>query len=187
MSKNGKRLVGGVREMILVEGTTLEDLHMVATEVVVTLDKILARTVRKLKTGQQIRCYDETSNKEYGVKGSDVVCFYKGTYDTQTYGIKLKVYDLQTKKEWGISTDCLLEVYDKFDPDSPEGKKAAKTVPKPKRRGRKSKAQKLVQEEQFADTANEWNPASNDTYEKEIDGEEYIFNNLEEYQEFFDE
>ncbi len=185
MSKNGKRLVGGVREMILVDGTTLEDLHMVVTEVVVTMDKIIARTIRKLKTGQQIRCYDETSNKEYGVKGSDVICFYKGTYDTQTYGTKLKVYNLQTQKEWGISTDCLLEVYDKFDPESAEGKKAAKAVPKPKRRGRRSKTAKPDQSEQF--DSNNWSPVSDDDDEKEIDGEEYIFSDIEEYQEFFDE
>ena len=40
MSKNSKRLVSGVRELILTEGTTLEDLHMVATDVVLAIEKI---------------------------------------------------------------------------------------------------------------------------------------------------
>lgn len=188
MSKNGKKLVSGVRELILTDETTLEDLHMVATDIVVTLEKMTARVVRKLKKGQIIRCYVEGSNKEYGVKGADVVCCYRGTYETQTYGTKLKVYDPGTGKEWGVSMDCLLEVYRKFDPSSVEGKKVADVVSKPKRRGRKPKKAESHQVDRFDETTDGWSPATvTDDYEKEVDGEEYDFDNLEEYEEYLDE
>ncbi len=190
MSKNSKRLVSGVRELILTDVTILEDLHMVATDVVLAIEKITARTVRKLKKGQLIRCYMEDSNKEYGVKGADAICCFKETYDTQTYGMKLRVYDSETEKEWSVGIDCLLEVFDKFDPGSAEGKKAAEVVAKPKRRGRKPK-RGPDQVDRFEDetTADGWDrpPANTDDYEKEVDGEEYDFTDPDEYNEFFDD
>jgi hypothetical protein len=182
MSKNSKRLVSGVRELILTDGTTLEDLHMVATDVVLAIEKITARTVRKLKKGQVIRCYLEDSNKEYGVKGADTICCFKETYDTQTYGLKLRVYDSETEKEWGVSMDCLLEVFDKFDPVSVEGKKASEVVAKPKRRGRRPK-----RGPDQVDKFDGWCPTNTDDYEKEVDGEEYDFSNPDEYGEYFDD
>ena len=191
MSKNSKRLVNGVRELILTDGTTLEDLHMVATDVVLAIEKITTRTVRKLKKGQVIRCYMEDSNKEYGVKGSDAICCFKETYDTQTYGMKLRVYDPETEKEWSVGIDCLLEVFDKFDPVSSEGKKAAE-VAKPKR-GRKRRGRKPKrgpdQVDRFEDeaTADGWErPVTADNYEKEVEGEEYDFSDPDEYNEYLD-
>lgn len=189
MSKSGKRLVSGVRELVLTDGTTLEDLHMVATDLVLTIEKVTARTVRKLKTGQMIRCYMEGSNKEYGVNGADVICCFKGTYETQTYGTKMKVYDLNTEKEWGINVDCLLEVYNKFDPDSVEGKKISDVAikSKPKRRGRKPKMAGSHHGERFDNVIDGWSPESYaDDYEKEVDGEEYDFD-LEDYNEYVEE
>jgi hypothetical protein len=191
MSKNSKRLVNGVRELVLTDGTTLEDLHMVATDVVLAIEKVTARTIRKLKNGQKIRCYMEDSNKEYGVKGADVICCFKETYDTQTYGTKLRVYDPETGKEWSVGVDCLLEVYDRFDPASVEGKKVAEvSVVKTKRRGRKPK-RGPDQIDRFEDvtTTDGWCPTTHtsDDYEKEVDGEEYDFRNPEEYDEFFDD
>jgi len=188
MSKNSKRLVSGVRELTLTEGTTLEDLHMVCTDVVFSIDKITARTVRKLKGGQKIRVYMEDSNKEYGVKGADIICCFKETYITQTYGMKLRVYDSVTEKEWSVGIDCLLEVFDKFDPGSAEGKKAAEVVAKPKRRGRKPK-RKPDQVDRFEDetTTDGWERPVTDEYEKEVDGEEYDFSNPNEYGEYFDD
>ena len=189
MSKNSKRLVSGVRELILTDGTTLEDLHMVATDVVLAIDKVTTRAIRKLKKGQMIRCYMEDSNKEYGVKGADATCYFKETYDTQTYGMKLRVYDPATEKEWGVGVDCLLEVFDKFDPGSAEGKKAAEVAVKPKRRGRKPK-RGPDQVDRFEDetTTDDWSPTTyTDGYEKEVEGEEYDFSNPDEYDEFFDE
>ena len=189
MSKNSKRLVSGVRELILIDGTTLEDLHMVATDVVLALDKVTARTVRKLKKGQVIRVYMEDSNKEYGVKGADAICCFKETYDTQTYGMKLRVYNLDTEKEWSVGVDCLLEVYDKFDPVSAEGRKAAEVSVKPKRRGRKPK-RGPDQIDRFEDetTTDDWSPTTYaEDYEKEVDGEEYDFSNPDEYDEFFND
>lgn len=189
MSKNSKRLVSGVRELILTDGTTLEDLHMVATDVVLAIERITARTIRKLKKGQMIRCYMEDSNKEYGVKGADAICCFKETYDTQTYGMKLRVYDPDTEKEWSASIDCLLEVFDKFDPGSAEGKKAAEVVAKPKRRGRKPR-RGPDQVDRFEDetTTDGWNPTTyTDDLEKEVDGEEYEFSDPDEYDEFYDD
>ena len=190
MTKNSKRLISGVRELILTDGITLEDLHMVATDVILAIEKATARTVRKLKKGQRIRCYMEDSNKEYGVKGADVICCFKETYDTQTLGMKLRVYDPKTEKEWGVGIDCLLEVYDKFDPSSAQGKKAAEVVAKPKRRGRKPK-RRPDQVERFEDetTTDGWSPTTytDDDYEKEVDGEEYDFSDPDEYREFFDD
>lgn len=189
MSKNSKRLVNGVRELVLTDGTTLEDLHMVATDVVLAIEKVTARTVRKLKNGQKIRCYDEDSNKEYGVKGSDVICCFKETYDTQTYGTKLRVYDPETGHEWSVGVDCLLEVYDKFDPSSVEGKKVSEvSVVKTKRRGRKPK-RGPDQLDRFEDetTTDGWCPTTFTNYEKEVDGEEYDFRNPDEYDEYFDD
>ena len=96
MSKHGKRLVSGVRELLRTEGTTLEDLHMVATDVVLTIDKLAVKALRKLKRGQRIRCYDEGSNKEYGQKGSDMECFFGELHHTKTRGTALRIY---TKKK----------------------------------------------------------------------------------------
>ena len=190
MSKNSKRLVNGVRELVLTDGTTLEDLHMVATDVVLAIEKATARTVRKLKKGQRIRCYMEDSNKEYGVKGADVICCFKETYYTQTYGTKLRVYDPDTEKEWSVGVDCLLEVYDKFDPSSMEGKKVAEVSVKTKRRGRKPK-RGSDQLDRFGEetTTDGWSPSTltADDYEKEVDGEEYDFRNPDEYEEYFDD
>ncbi len=189
MSKNSKRLVNGVRELILTDGTTLEDLHMVCTDVVQAIDKATTRAVRKLKKGQRIRCYVEDSNKEYGVKGADVICCFKESYDTQTYGMRLRVYDFETEKEWSVGIGDLLEVYDKFDPRSSEGKKVAEVVAKPKRRGRKPKREP-DQVERFEEetTADDWSPTTDtDDYEKEVEGEEYDFSDPDEYEEFFDD
>ncbi len=176
MSKNGKRLVQGVRELLRTEGTTLEDLHMVATDVVVTLDKLASKTVRKLKVGQKIRCYNEESNKELGQKGADLVCFFQETYDTKTRGPTIRVYE--NGKEWSTSLDCLLEVYEDFDPESEEGKKLQQS--KPKKRGRKPK-KAAAELDRFDDP--EWGPSP--VYEEETDGEEYDFNNLpDDYEEY---
>ena len=150
------------------EETTLEDLHMVATDVIAALDKLSSKTVRKIKRGQSIRIYDEDSNKEYGQKGSDILCFFSESYDTKTRGTTLKVYD--EKSEWRTGLDCLLEVLDKFDPDSDEGKKRTNGA-KPKRRGRKPKT----------DSSNTGDLHEFDTqwqdqnYEPEVEGEEYDF------------
>ncbi len=190
MSKNSKRLVSGVRELILTDGTTLEDLHMVCTDMVLAIDKITARTVRKLKKGQRIRVYMEDSNKEYGVKGADALCCFKETYDTQTYGMRLRVYDSDTEKEWSVGIDCLLEVFSRFDPGSAAGKKAAEVVAKPKRRGRKPK-RGPDQVDRFGDetTTDGWSPSTrtSDDYEKEVEGEEYDFSDPDEYNEYFDD
>ena len=188
MTKHGTRLVMGVKELILTSNTTLEDLHMVAVEVILAIDKIAARTVRRLKEGQKIRCYVEAANKEYGARGSDTICYYRNSYDTQTYGTKIKVYDLGSDKEWSVGLDCLLEVYEEFDPNSPTGKKLAVPLtpippPKLKKRGRKSKKEKEALEEQQALVFQEnWGPS----YGEEED-EEYNFDSYEEYEDFYDE
>ena len=187
MSTNSKRLVSGVRELILTDGTTLEDLHMVATDVVQAIEKVTARTVRRLKKGQVIRCYMEDSNKEYGVKGADAICCFKETYETTTYGMKLRVYVSETEKEWSVGVDCLLEVYDKFDPVSVEGKKAAEVVAKPKRRGRRRKRGPDQVDRFEEETNDDWCPTRINDYEKEVDGEEYDFSDPDEYEEYFDD
>ena len=190
MTKHGTRLVSGVRELILTEGTTLEDLHMVAVDVILAIDKVAARTVRKLKEGQRIRCYVESSNKEYGTKGSDVICCYRGVYDTQTYGTKLKVYDENTNKEWNVGIDCLLEIYESFDPNSALGQKTPTEVikPKTKKRGRRSKKEQMALAHDALDAEDNWNFSYTDSsYEDEVDGEEYNFNDYDEYRDFFDD
>jgi hypothetical protein len=81
-------------------------------------------------------------------------------------------------------------VFDKFDPGSAEGKKAAEVVAKPKRRGRKPK-RGPDQIDRFGDetTTDGWErpPANTDDYEKEVEGEEYDFTDPDEYNEFFDD
>ena len=93
MSTHSKRLRSGVRELVRTENTTLEDLHIVATDVIASLDKLASKIVRKLKRGQAIRIYDEDSNKEYGQTGSDIRCYFSEVYDTKVRGTTLKVYD----------------------------------------------------------------------------------------------
>lgn len=170
MSNHSKRLRSGVRELVRTEETTLEDLHMVATDVIAALDKLSSKTIRKIKRGQAIRIYDEDSNKEYGQKGSDIHCFFSESYDTKTRGTNLKVYD--EKNEWNIGLDCLLDVFDEFDPESDEGKKRTNSA-KPKRRGRKPKANSL-DESELHEFDTQW---QDQNYEPDTEGEEYEFNN----------
>ena len=170
MSNHSKRLRNGVRELVRTDETTLEDLHMVATDVIGTLDKLARKTIRKVKRGQAIRIYNEDSNKEYGQKGSDFHCFFSEVYDTKTRGTTLKVYD--EKNEWTIGLDCLLDVFDTFDPESDEGKKRMSSS-KPKRRGRKPKSEALDAAD-IHEFDTQWQDR---TYEPEVDGEEYDFNN----------
>ena len=169
MSNHSKRLRSGVRELVRTEETTLEDLHMVATDVIVALDKISSKMLRKIKRGQSIRVYDEDSNKEYGQKGSDIRCFFSESHDTKTRGTTLKVYD--EKSEWSIGLDCLLEVFDEFDPESDEGKKRTNNA-NPRRRGRKPKVDAPDNDEHEFDT--QW---QDQNYQPEEEGEEYDFTN----------
>jgi hypothetical protein len=180
MSQNGKRLVSGVRELLRTEKITLEDMHMVASDVVLHIDRIAARTVRKLKNGQKIRCYDEDSYKEYGQRGSDIVCFFEAARDTKTKGQLLRVY--LNDEEWSVGVDCLLEVFDDFDPESEEGKRRLDT--RPKRRGRRKKEAESF--EPYEEPAENWSPAPEPEYEQEVEGEEYDFNSLTEFDEYFD-
>jgi hypothetical protein len=178
MSTRSQRLRSGVRELIRTEGTTLEDLHIIATDVVEFLDKLASRLVRKLRPGQAIRCYNEDSKKEYGQRGSDVRCFFREMQDTN-----LSVYT--AKHEWSVSVDCLLESYDEFDPDSEEGKKRSKK--KKKTRGRRSKKRRAQEDPGEFDT--QWTNPPRDVaaYEPEELDEEYDFSNAEEYAEYFDD
>ncbi len=186
MSKHGKRLVSGVRELLRTEGTILEDLHMVATDVVLAIDKIATKALRKLKRGQRIRCYDEDSNKEYGQKGSDMECFFGETHNTKTRGMVLRIYTKKQPKEWVVPLDYLLEIYEDFDPESDEGKKQTEIAARPKRRGRKPK-----QADQQIDSLDEesqrdsWSQSPMSEYEQETEGEEYDFTNFPE-EEFDD-
>jgi hypothetical protein len=143
---------------------------MVASDVIAALDKLASKTSRKLKRGQAIRIYDEDSNKEYGQKGSDIPCFYDESYDTKTRGTTLKVYD--DKNEWNVGLDCLLEVFEEFDPDSDEGKKRTNSA-RPKKRGRKPKA-----ETSDATDLHEFDTQWKDrNFEPEEVDEEYDFSN----------
>jgi hypothetical protein len=183
MSTHNKRLRSGVKELVQIGGTTLEDLHMVATDVIATLDKLAARTLRKLKTGQSLRVYDEESNKEYGQKGSDLPCFFKEAYDTKVRGATLKVYD--AKNEWSIGLDCLLEVFDEFDPESDEGKKRA-SKPGPKRRGRRPKAE-TADTDATDEFDTQWAAQTQELgFEPEVDDEEYDFTNSTNWEDFFE-
>lgn len=176
MSTRSQRLRSGVRELVRTEGTTLEDLHIIATDVVEFLDKLASRLVRKLRPGQAIRCYNEDSKKEYGQRGSDVRCFFREMQDTN-----LSVYT--AKHEWTVSVDCLLETYDEFDPESEEGKKRAT---KKKTRGRRSKKRQAQEDPGEFDT--QWtDPGDAAAYEPETLDEEYDFSNPEEYEEYFDD
>jgi hypothetical protein len=143
---------------------------MVASDVIAALDKLASKTSRKLKRGQSIRVYDEDSNKEYGQKGSDISCYFGESYDTKTRGTTLKVYD--EKNEWTMGLDCLLEVFDTFDPESDEGKKRTNSA-KPKRRGRKPKAEALDPSE-LHEFDTQWKDRN---FEPEEVDEEYDFNN----------
>lgn len=169
MSNHSKRLRSGVRELVRTEDTTLEDLHMVATDVIAALDKLSSKTLRKLKSGQSIRIYNEDSNKEYGQTGSDLRCFFGESYDTKTRGTTLKVYD--DKHEWVVGLDCLLELFDEFHPESDEGRKRT-NLSKPKRRGRKPKSATTDADLDEFDTG--WRKPE---YEPEVEGEEYDFSN----------
>lgn len=184
MSRHGSRLVSGVRELLRTEDTILEDLHMVATDVVLTIDRIAVKTLRKLKKGQRIRCYDEGSNKEYGQKGSDSDCFFSETHHTKTRGTVLRVY--AENKEWVVPIEYLLEVYQSFDPESDEGKKQSESAARPKRRGRKPKKRRADAEiEQLDGYRGDQQQAPAPEYEQEIDGEEYDFSNFpEEFNEY---
>jgi hypothetical protein len=162
--------LGGVRELVRTDGTTLEDLHMIATDLILTLDKQAARTVKKLREGQQLRIYDEESRKEYGTKGSDFVCFFSETYETKTRGTMLRVYDIK-EGEWSISLNCLLDVYDEFDPESEEGsRRTAKT--KTRRRGRKRKAEAEEPQDRYQSVETSYEAPE---FEEELEGEEYDF------------
>lgn len=186
MSKHGKRLVSGVRELLRTEGTTLEDLHMVATDVILTIDRAAAKIVRKLKKGQKLRCYDEASNKEYGQKGSDLECYFNESYETKTRGLSLKVYAKRKKKqkEWVLPVECLLQVYEEFDPESDEGVKRKEIAARPKKRGRKPKKSKSAQSEDWQYDEYSWSGAPIPEYEQETEDEEYDF---ESFPEGYDE
>ncbi len=191
MSTHGKRLLGGVRELVRTEGTTLGDLHIIITDLVGILDKKAVQTAKKLKGGQEILIYDVESNKEYGAKGSELKCFFKETYEPRT-GLMLRVYDpknVGSKKlasEWSVSIDCLLEVFDTFDPDSDEGKKR-KAKAKPKRRGRRPKQAQEEPEDNFGNFDQSLDTNDPQEFEEERDGEEYSFGNAEEWKEMFDD
>lgn len=181
MSTHSKRLRSGVRELIRTGDTTLEDLHMVASDVIASLDKLASRTARKLKCGQRVRIYDEESNKEYGQKGSDLLCFFNKSYETKTRGTMLKVYD--AKSEWSTSLDCLLETYNDFDPESEEGKKlSSKAVPK--RRGRKPKNADSDADIHEFDT--QWGSSSKEYEPEELD-EEYNFGDDSHWEDYTDD
>ncbi len=196
MSTHGIRLLGGVRELVRTEGTTLGDLHIIITDIVGMLDKKAAHTAKKLKSGQEILIYDQESNKEYGAKGSELRCYFKETYEPRTTGLMLRVYDpnnagsKKLAEEWSVSIDCLLEVFDTFDPDSDEGKKRTAKA-KPKKRGRRPKQPKEEPEDsfgQFDQSLNTSDPQySADEFEEEIDGEEYTFGDTEGWQETYDD
>jgi hypothetical protein len=143
---------------------------MVASDVIAALDKLASKTSRKLKRGQSIRIYDEDSNKEYGQKGSDIACFYSESYDTKTRGTTLKVYD--DKNEWSVGLDCLLEVFEEFDPASDEGKKR-NNIARPKRRGRKPKAE-AQESADIHEFDTQWEERN---FEPEEADEEYDFSN----------
>jgi hypothetical protein len=151
---------------------------MVASDVIATLDKLASSIVRKLKSGQELRIYDEDSHKEYGQKGSDIRCFFGEAYDTKIRGTTLKVYD--TKNTWSIGLDCLLEVFDAFDPESDEGKKRHNKSGK--RRGRK-KAESSSDTSEF-DT--QWTAAADPAFEPEEPGEEYDFTNSANWGTFYE-
>jgi hypothetical protein len=80
-------------------------------------------------------------------------------------------------------------VFNKFDPVSAEGKKAAEVVAKPKRRGRKPK--RGPDQDRFGEESptEDWSPGlpATDDYEKEVDGEEYDFRDPSEYEEYLDD
>lgn len=194
MSTHGTRLLGGVRELVRTEGTTLGDLHVIITDLVGILDKKALQTAKKLKSGQEILIYDVESNKEYGAKGADLKCFFKETYEPRT-GLMLRVYDpnnagsKKLAEEWSVSIDCLLEVLDTFDPDSDEGKKRQAKA-KPKKRGRRPKQAQEEPEDNFGnfDQSLDTNdPQVSGEFEEELDGEEYSFGNAEEWKEIFDD
>lgn len=195
MSTHGKRLLGGVRELVRTDGTTLGDLHIIITDLVGLLDKKSVQTAKKLKGGQEILIYDEESNKEYGTKGAELKCFFKETYEPRTTGLMLRVYDPKnagSKKlalEWSVPIDCLLEVFDTFDPDSEEGKKR-NARSKPKKRGRRPKQPQEDPEDsfgQFDQSLDTRDPHSADDFEEEIEGEEYNFGQPESWQEIYDD
>jgi hypothetical protein len=181
MSTHSKRLRNGVKELVRTGDTTLEDLHMVASDVIASLDKLAARTTRKLKCGQGVRVYDEDSNKEYGQKGSDILCFFSESHETKTKGTVLKVYD--AKNEWSTGLDCLLEIYDNFDPESEEGKKRNSKAG-PKRRGRKPK--NIDSEADTHEFDTQWDTADR-AFEPEEADEEYNFGNTSDWGEYEDD
>jgi hypothetical protein len=194
MSTHGKRLLGGVRELVRTDGTTLGDIHIIITDLVGILDKKAVQTVKKLKSGQEILIYDVESNKEYGTKGSELKCFFKESYEPRT-ALMLRVYDpnnagnKKLAEEWSVSLDCLLEVFDAFDPDSDEGKKRNAKA-KPKKRGRRPKHTQEEPEDSFGkfDQSLDTNdPRLSDEFEEELDGEEYSFGDAEEWKEIFDD
>lgn len=135
MYKNqSKRLLNGVRELTRLDGVSLEELHAVATDLVVFIDRKTEAMVKKLKNGQSIKIYDESSNKEYGAKNSSLFCYFDSVCENQKKEKTLRVYN--DKKKWSVSIYCLLDVLDTFDPLSEEGMKIiSKSIPK--KRGRK--------------------------------------------------
>lgn len=181
MSTHSKRLRNGVKELVRTGDTTLEDLHMVASDVIASLDKLAARTIRKLKCGQEIRVYDEDSHKEYGQKGSDTLCFFSESHETKTRGTVLKVYD--PKSEWSVGLDCLLETYENFDPESEEGKKRNSKAG-PKKRGRKPKG--LDSDADIHEFDTQYEPHTKE-YEPEEMDEEYNFGNNSDWGEYTDD
>lgn len=151
---------------------------MVATAVIMAVDKAAERSVRRLKVGQKLRFYVEAANKEYGTKGSDAFGYYRGSSDAQSAGTKIKVFDIESGKEVSIvARDCLLEVYEEFDPQSNAGKKLSDC---PKKRGRKAKA---AADEEAGWAVDPLAPliAEYSEFERELDNEEYTFENTNEY------
>jgi len=184
ISKHGERLLSGVRELVRTENTTLEDLHLIITDLVVLLDKKALQASKKLKKGQEIKVYDENSKKEYGAKGADFRCYFDNSYETKT-GLMLKVYDDKSNK-WSVSVDCLLDIFDSFDPESDEGKKRIKKST-PKKRGRKPKKQELGEDgldDQFSSVMFDSMGEIEFEYEQEISGNEQVID-FEEWKDFY--
>jgi hypothetical protein len=182
MSTHSNRLRNGVKELVRTDDTILEDLHMVASDVIAVLDKLAKRIVRKLKPGQAVRVYDEDSRKEYGQKGSDLRCWFSESYVTKTKGTCLRLYDAEN--EWSVALDCLLEVFDDFDPESVEGRRRVNKA-QGRRRGRRTRAE-MTDRDNTPDVDTQWPSTPPETvFEPEEDGEEYDFSSAD-WGEFYE-
>jgi len=172
MSTHQKRLLNGVRELVHLEESSLEDLHVILTDLVVFLDKKTESIAKKLKTGQEIQIYDENSKKEYGAKGSTLTCYFKDLVDVKGNKM-LSVYD-NKGKTWKIPLYCLLDFQEVFDPMSAEGKKI-KNKDIPKKRGRKPKKLKELEEYNFSANEADYENLAEDSIEDSYDWEGGIY------------